>query len=87
MSGITPLIVTPGLELLFPQTPVFQIRQVCGGGGGRGCGVLAVVRGGDHVGDRIQRVKLTGAIWRPGDPPADELPATPFIMLLIHSAL
>lgn len=48
MSGITPLIVTPGLELLFPQTPVFQIRQVCGGGGGggRGCGVLAVVRGG-----------------------------------------
>lgn len=42
---------------------------------------------GDHVGDRIQRVKLTGAIWRPGDLPADELPATPFIMLLIHSVL
>lgn len=42
------LIVTPGLELLSPQTPVPQIRQVWRWGGGR-------------VHDTIQRFKLRPA--------------------------
>lgn len=43
MSGITLLIVTPGLELIFPLTPVPKLDRF----------------EKKHVHDRIQRFKLT----------------------------
>ena len=72
MSGITLLIVTPGLELLFPQTPVPKLDRFWK----------------KHVHDRIQRFKLTWEwVRRTGALPMDGLSATPFIMLLMHSAV
>lgn len=69
MSRITLLIVAPGLELLFPQTPVPKLDRF-----EKPC---------SWQNSKIQT--NTRVVWQAGDLPMHEMSATPFIMLLIHS--
>lgn len=68
MSGITLLIVTPGLELLFPQTPVPKLDRF-----EKPCSWQ-----NSKIQTNMRVLRPAGGL------PMGELSATVFIMLLIH---
>lgn len=62
ISRITPLIVAPGIELLFPQTPVPKLVR-----SEKAC---------SHYNSKIEaNIRV---VWRAGDAPTSEFCAAPF---------